>query len=245
MLYTAVKMLLWKGYLLKDALFKKRVYTELKNIAKSLEEEIFTKLRENGVAEASLEITESGLKIHRHIQAERGLEYEHVIPISPEAREFFKGLGISRMELDAILESNQIMDILRDVYALKHSSLLMDGYEAYCAITKFFPDSGLLSIKYHYCEMDYSKAVRGIKQGSKVKDHRVFFQKAPRYGIAVGLAVTALGLILPHLPGQLSIALSLMIGIAAGLITFIFFQVLGSLEYDKEYLEKRLKGDRK
>jgi len=32
-----------------------------------------------------------------------------------------------------------------------------------------------------------------------------------------------------------------MAGIGAGIIVFIAMQVLGSLEYDKEYLEKRLK----
>ena len=53
-----------------------------------------------------------------------------------------------------------------------------------------------------------------------------------------------LGLIYPYLPRQLSIALSIMIGVGTGILVFLGLQILGSLEYDKEYLEKRLKASR-
>ncbi|MBI5327963.1 MAG: hypothetical protein HZB80_06710 [Deltaproteobacteria bacterium] len=244
MISNAIKKLLWKACLLKDALFKQRLYAELNGIATSLEGDIFIKLQADGIREASVEITETALKIHQGAVKRPLAEYS--IPASKEAIGFFKGLGISKIEMDAILESNQIMDILRDIYAMrKETSILTDGYKAYCAVTRFFPDSALLSIKYSYCELDYSKAVRGIKEKSRFRDHRVFFRKAPRYGITTGLAVIMLGLLYPCLPKQLSIALSILAGIAAGLITFIALQTMGSLEYDKEYLEKRLQEKKK
>lgn len=234
MLSQGVKTLIWKTYLLKDAIFKKRVYTELQNITKSLEEDIFPKLQAREAIEAYVEIMESGLKIS---------PLELLISTSQKVSCFFRDLGISKIELDVILESNQIMDILKDVYAMKTiSPLLLDGYKAYCAITRFTPATGALSIKYNYCELDYSKAVRGIKEKSKIKDHRIFFQKAPRYGMLSCLLVIMLGLIYPYLPKQLSIALSIIIGVGTGIFVFLGLQILGSLEYDKEYLEKRLKA---
>ncbi len=232
MISKRVRTLLWKLYLLKDAILKKKVYTELSNLAKILEEDVFRRLLEKGALEVSIDVTGPGLKISPS---------DSFIPVSEDAAGFFKNLGVSRIEADTCLESNQMMDILKDIYAMKHSSIAAEGYNAYCAITRFFPETGLLSIKYHYCELDYSKAVRGIKEASGYRDHRVFFEKAARFGILTGIAVVAAGLTFPYLPRQLSVILSIMAGIWAGIIVFIAMQVLGSLEYDKEYLEKRLK----
>lgn len=233
MISHSVQKLLWKAYLLKDAILKKRLFTELRNIANSLEQDIFPKLIEKEVMQASVEITESGLKINP-----LGI----ALSTSQEVAEFFQGLGISGIEMDSILESNQIMDIFRDVYALKTTApLLIDGYRAYCAITKFSPDSKCLSIRYLYCELDYSKAIRNLKEKGSTKDHRIFFQKAPSYGVASGFLVMAIGLVYPYLPTWLYIVLSILIGSVVGIIVFLVFQILGSLEYDKEYLEKRLK----
>ncbi|OGP11690.1 MAG: hypothetical protein A2Z89_01720 [Deltaproteobacteria bacterium GWA2_43_19] len=236
MFSQGMKTLIWKTYLLKDVVFKKRVYAELQNITKSLEDDIFPKLQAREAIEASVEIMESGLKVS---------PLELLISASQEVSYFFRELGISKIEMDVILESNQIMDILKDVYAMKTiSPLLLDGYKAHCAITRFTPATGDLSIKYNYCELDYSKAVRDIKEKSKIKDHRIFFQKAPQYGMLSCLLVIMLGLIYPYLPRQLSIALSIMIGVGTGILVFLGLQILGSLEYDKEYLEKRLKASR-
>lgn len=233
MISQGIRTFFWKVYIFKDTILKKRLYTELHNIAKSLEEDIFLKLQKHGITGLSIEITEPAIKIDPLGQT---------ILISKDAADFFKGLNISKMEMDVFLESNQIMDIWRDVYAMETTSpMLLGGYKAYCAITRFTPESGLLSMRYNYCELDYSKAVRGIKEKSTIKDHRVFFRKAPRYGLISGLLVIILGLIYPHLPKQLSIALSIIIGLGTGILVFLSLQILGSLEYDKEYLEKRLK----
>ena len=236
MISNGVKKLLWKVCLLKDAVLKKRLYTELKNIANSLEQDIFPKLVEKEIMQASVEITESGLRVN---------PLAITISISPDVTTFFQELGISEIEMDSILESNQIMDIFRDVYALKTTSpLLIDGYKAYCAITKFSPDSKRLSIRYLYCELDYSKTIRNLKEKGSTKDHRIFFQKGPSYGVTSGFLAMAIGLVYPYLPTWLYIVLSILIGSAVGIIVFLVFQILGSLEYDKEYLEKRLKEKR-
>jgi hypothetical protein len=233
MFFRTIEKLLWKAYLLKDAILRKRVFDELAGIAKSLEKDIFPKLQAEGFAEASFDITESGLKIDPS---------GHVIPASKDMLDFFRELGIFRVDMDVILEYNQIVDIFRDVWAMKTASpVLTEGYKAYCAVTRFFPGKMVLSIKYNYCELDYSKAIRSIKEKGGTKDHRLFFQKAPIYGIVSGILVMFLGFIAPHLPIWLTVLLSVIAGIIAGIIVFLFLQTLGSLEYDKEYLERRLR----
>lgn len=232
MIYKAIKTFLWKAYILKNTVLKRRVFTELKNIAKTLEEDIFAKLREDAFSEAFIEITATGLNISPG---------NYFISTSKDVAAFFRDLGISTIELDCYLESNQIMDILKDICAMKPSSLPADGYNAYCAITAFSADSKHLSIRYHYCELDYSKAIRGFKEKSGFKDHRVFFQRAPLYAIIAGIAVMLQGVLYSYLPIRLSLALSIALGMATGIIVFIIMQTIGSLEYDKEYLERRLK----
>ncbi len=233
MIFKGIKTLLWKAYLLKNTIFKKKVYTELKNITQSLEKDVFAQLQESGFPEAFAEITEAGLKI---------MPNYYFLPISGEMAAFFKNLGITGMKMDTLLESNQLLDILKDMDAMKKNNhLLTDGYEAYCAITRFLPELGLLSVKYHYCELNYSKTIRDIKEKSGAKGHRIFFRKAQRYSIVTALLIMTLGLIYPYLPRQVSITLSILIGMAAGIMVFIALETIGSLEYDKEYLEKRLK----
>lgn len=233
MISKGIETLLWKAYLLKNAILKQKIYAELKNIAKLFEEDVFAKLQQDGISEAFVEATEARLKISPK---------DYLLPVSAETAAFFKKLGIKGMKLDTLLESNQLLDILKDMDAMgKSHPLFVKGYEAYCAITKFFPESGILSVRYHYCELDYSKAIKSIKARSNAMDHRIFFQKAPLYGVVAAFLVAAFGLLYPYLPQWLSIILSILIGIASGILVFIVMQVVGSLEYDKEYLEKRLK----
>src|SRR3972149_2725636 len=152
MISKRIRTLLWKVYLLKDAILKKKVYTELSNLAKTLEEDVFRRLLEKGALEVSIDVTGPGLKISPS---------DSFIPVSEDAAGFFKNLGVSRIEADTCLESNQMMDILKDIYAMKLSDIAAEGDNASCAITRFFAEAGLLSIKHHDGELDYSKAVRG------------------------------------------------------------------------------------
>src|SRR3989338_2121928 len=188
--------IIWKAYLFIIKLKNRTIFNELTHIAITLEEEIFPKLQAKGVTE---------IIIDRH---------NLIIPLSDELQVFFKSLGINHIKTDAIMESNQLMDIFSDIYGLKNffkkgynyrldplrinekiRFLRENGYKAYCAISRFLTNEHTLIIKYEYCELDFSKATKRLKNKSKFRDHRVFFQNASRYGIVCGIAFTIIGLI--------------------------------------------------
>lgn len=251
---------LWKAYLFIIKLKNWAIFNELTHIAITLEEEIFPKLQAKGIMEITLDITNEGIKIDGH---------NSIIPLSDELQVFFKSLGINHIKTDAIMESNQLMDIFSDIYGLKtffkkaYNFILAplrinekirllreDGYKAYCAISRFLPDEHTLIIKYEYCELDFSKATKKLKNKSKFRDHRVFFQNASRYGIVCGIAFTIIGLITLYVPLYISVTIFILMGVVISIAVFLIFQTIGSLEYDKEHLMKKLKekggnGERK
>lgn len=249
----ALRKMVWEGYLLGLTIVHKELYTGLTRLAITLEREVFPHLRQKGIGSASLGVEGMVIKVAEEPRA--------VLPLSDRLTQFFTRLGIKVMRLDTILESNQLVDILKTIHGLspvmgrkdvpkidtlgrieKANSILGDGYNAYCAITRFSPEDRVLSIKYHYCELKYSRATGNLKRGSRFHDHRFFFHKAPRYGIASGLGVMALVIVSSYLPPYLSITLSIIIGLLVGLAVFLAFQTIGSLEYDKEELGKRIGG---
>ncbi len=252
--------ILWKIYLFIIKLKNKIIFNELTHIAITLEEEIFPKLQAKGVTEIIIDITHEGIKIDSH---------NSIMPLSDKLHDFFKSLEITRIKTDTIIEYNQLMDILGDIYGLKNflkkgynfkldplrinekiRFLRADGYKAYCAITRFLTNEHTLNIKYEYCELDFSKATKGLKNKSKFRDHRVFFQNAVRYGIICGIAFTIIGLITLYVPLYISVAIFILMGVLISIAVFLIFQTIGSLEYDKEHLMKKLKekggnGERK
>jgi hypothetical protein len=62
MISKRIRTLFWKVYLLKDAILKKKVYAELSNLAKTLEEDVFRRLLEKG-ALGSKKVTDLFLSI--------------------------------------------------------------------------------------------------------------------------------------------------------------------------------------
>ena len=245
---------LWKAYLFIIKLKNRTIFNELTHIAITLEEEIFPKLQAKGVTEIIIDITNEGIKIDGH---------NSIIPLSDELQVFFKSLGINHIKTDAIMESNQLMDIFSDIYGLKNffkkgynyrldplrinekiRFLRENGYKAYCAISRFLTNEHTLIIKYEYCELDFSKATKRLKNKSKFRDHRVFFQNASRYGIVCGIAFTIIGLITLYVPVYISVAIFILTGVVISIAVFLIFQTIGSLEYDKEHLMKELKDSK-
>ncbi|MBI3583970.1 MAG: hypothetical protein HY096_08480 [Nitrospinae bacterium] len=252
--------ILWKAYLLIIKLKNRTIFNELTHIAIILEEEMFPKLQTKGIMEITINLTNEGIKIEG---------YDSIIPVSDELQVFFKSLGITRIKTDTIMEYNQLIDILTDIYGLNSflekgysygfdplgikeriKLLSEDGYKGYCAVTRLLPEKCTLLIKYEYCELNFSKATKNLKNKSKFRDHRVFFKNASRYGIVCGIAFTIIGLITLYVPSYISVAIFILMGIIISIAVFLIFQTIGSLEYDKEHLMKKLKekggnGERK
>jgi hypothetical protein len=245
--------ILWKIYLSIIRQKRRAIFSELTHIAITLERDVFSRLQSEGKIEAEINIDGAGIKIDG---------YNSIIPISENLADSFKNLGISRIKTDAVIEYNQLTDILTDIYGLsgflkrgyaygldplkiKEKLLSEDGYKGYCAVTRLLPDEDTLTIKYEYCELDFSKATRVLKEKSEFRDHRAFFQNARRYGIVCGIASTIIGLATLYLPLYISIATFIIMGVIISIAVFFTFQTIGSLEYDKEHLMKRLEGLKK
>lgn len=250
--------ILWKAYLFILRQKNITIFNELAHIATILEKEVFSSLQSQGIMETTINIDGMGIKING---------YNSIIPLSESLNNFFKNLGISHIKTDTMMEYNQLTDILTDIYGLggflkeeyshgfdplkiKEKLLSEYGYKGYCAVTRLLPDKGTLIIRYEYCELDFSKATKRLKNKSKFRDHRVFFQNAVRYGIVCGIAFIIIGLITLYVPVYISVAIFILTGVVISIAVFLIFQTIGSLEYDKEHLMKKLKekggnGERK
>ena len=156
-------------------------------------------------------------------------------------------MGIQRLILDTRLEANQLQDIFVNLYCWRrkfrylwtHSfSDELEEMKMYCAVIRYDPEHKSLKVAYSYCELLFSRAVNAFKKRSKIfKDHRSFFYSAPRYGAAVALSFSILPFVLRRtLPLHEFVVLGIF-GAAMGTITYILFQTIGSIEYDKEEKE--------
>lgn len=250
--------ILWKAYLFILRQKNRAIFNELTHIATIIEKEIYSGLQSQGVIETTIDIDGMGIKIDG---------YNSIIPLSESLNNFFKNLGISHIKTDTIMEYNQLIDILTDIYGLssfskkgysygfdplgiKEKLSSEDGYKGYCAVTRLLPEKCTLIIRYEYCELDFSRATKNLKNKSRFKDHRVFFQNASIYGIVCGITFTIIGLITLYVPLYISVSIFILMGAVISIAVFLIFQTIGSLEYDKEHLMKKLKenggnGERK
>jgi serine phosphatase RsbU (regulator of sigma subunit) len=169
---------------------------------------------------------------------------------------FLNSLGIQTVSMDTRLESNQIVDIFLSLYLLKKSikkgetrkineaareMFSPDGLNLYCAIIRLDAKKGHLSIAYSYCELTFSRAVSTFKKRSKIfKDHRSFFYAAPRYGFLIGMTIIAIPVGLRFLMPGYEFAVLSLVAILVGILTYVLFQTIGSIEYDKEYQQGEL-----
>jgi len=169
---------------------------------------------------------------------------------------FLNSLGIQTVSMDARLESNQIVDIILSLYLLKKSikrgeeqrindaareMFSPDGLNLYCAIIRLDAQKRHLSVSYSYCELTFSKAVSTFKKRSKIfKDHRSFFYAAPRYGFLIAMTILAIPVCLHFFMPGYEIAMLSLVAVLAGVLTYILFQTIGSIEYDKEHQQGEL-----
>lgn len=206
-----------------------------------LEKEYFFKARSEGYEDVEWEVD----SLQQSLQSSSGPEIL-AAPNVDLITQFIISLGLRRIRFDIRLESNQVEDIFVSLYAARSSLapgkkrklkrlLLGEGLKMYCAEVHILEAENTLSLKYSYCQLLFSRAVTTFKKKSSIfKDHRSFFYAAPRYGAVIGLSVLLVPLILHlFLPGY-EILILAVVGLFIGSLTYLLFQTIGSIEYDKE-----------
>lgn len=169
---------------------------------------------------------------------------------------FFLDAGIRRLELDTRLEQNQIEDLIVFLFAYKkalHSRnksgshhgvvgrLLGDrGVMLSCMRVRLLDD--LLRVSYHYCLTPFSKIVLWFEdRNHHFGDHRALFQSAPRYGlVAAIIALIPLAIYLANGSRPILLVVSILASLTLFGLVYLFFMVVGSLEYDNEEKAYRL-----
>ncbi len=178
--------------------------------------------------------------------------------------DFLDSAGIRSLSLDAELESNQVCDVLKTLWDVRHllhegrcgwwarrlgRRRLVDeltspqGLHVACADVTLDLERGALVIRDSYCPLTFSLAVDVFKRrASRFRDHRAFFQAAPRFALAAaGLALVPAGIVMlvGHMPG-LVLAVGLVMAVLVAAVTVVVFETIGAVEYDKEYQARQL-----
>ena len=161
---------------------------------------------------------------------------------------FLGSLGILRINLDARLERNQIEDVIGLLHChreairkhdARHGSMaeqLMSPEGVHVACTQTSHIDHTLTILYTYCTLRFSRVVHWFEQrNKKFHDHRTLFNVAPRYAVLLSLVVGGPSLVMAAALGHWLLA-GLFASAALFLLglTYMFFMVVGSVEYDNE-----------
>ncbi|MEW6357234.1 MAG: PP2C family protein-serine/threonine phosphatase [Planctomycetota bacterium] len=168
-------------------------------------------------------------------------------------------IGIKRIVLDTRLEANQFANVVEMLWGLRsrlHRPVQdpgcpdaavaeltkAPGKRVSCTLTTLDRDTGTLTIRYSYCGMVFSHAVKRFKERTTnlFRDHRAFFRAAPRFAFIAMMIAGVPYILLAFTPGLGALGYALIFAAAAAtcgsiaFLTYIIFQTLGSIEYDKE-----------
>ncbi len=169
----------------------------------------------------------------------------------PNLWKFLAQAGLTTLIFNIRLENNQVSDILTYLHANKravfHPGKALDqpirqkaGIHFACTKTRIHNES--LIVEYSYCLLNFSKFVKWFEKIHRdFHDHRALFRAAPKYTLIVA-AVTCTTPILYSIFAQ-NYYLLLATSIEATTIiaiTYLFFLVVGSIEYDNEEATFRL-----
>ncbi len=167
-----------------------------------------------------------------------------------------EGLGITVIELDGRLESNQVADILTLLVSQRRSLrrrsdrsssdatvrlTSAEGLAFSCTVARI--DGRRLEISYSYCMTRFSALVRWFKnRQTHLRDHRTLFRAAPRYAAAAGFApILVFLLYAAHGNWSLLLATSLLGSALLAGGTYLVFMAVGSVEYDNEEQAHKLR----
>lgn len=182
-------------------------------------------------------------------------KYPHKLIMYQRLWNFLYPLGIRYIKLDTRLEKNQVEDVLILLYShrrelKRHAGEIVRGITSHLlskkgvlvACTCSSIQNETLLISYSYCTLRFSRIVRWFERGHKTfRDHRALFHAAPRYALLIGLIATGPGVILAYIYSDWYLLTILGLGapVLIGLI-YLFFMVVGSVEYDNEEKEYNL-----
>ncbi len=166
-------------------------------------------------------------------------------------------MGIQRLELSPRLEHNQLRDILMLLHIHRRrlrdrdAAVARGGWQAKlfgaagvlfaCATLRVVGDR--LEISYTYCRTRFSRIVEWFeRRHGRVADHRALFRVAPYYAV-LPVLVAAATFVIYSLNGGwwLLLALTVLEGLVLGGAVYLFFMVVGSVEYDNEEKAYRLR----
>jgi serine phosphatase RsbU (regulator of sigma subunit) len=225
---------------------------ELKRFAKWLEDEALPAADKVGGRSLQFEITPD---LKTRPLTEKAFSID-VGSDFTQLNDCFLELGIKRLELDTRLEHNQIEDLVVFLFSHKKSlssreksvaphgivgDLVGDrGVLLSCLQVRLIDD--LLHVSYHYCLTPFSKIVLWFEnRNHHFGDHRALFQSAPRYGlVAAIIALIPLMIYLMHGSRSILLVVSVLASLTLFGLVYLFFMVVGSLEYDNEEKAYRL-----
>ncbi|NIO00804.1 MAG: SpoIIE family protein phosphatase [Candidatus Latescibacteria bacterium] len=169
---------------------------------------------------------------------------------------FFRSMEIECLELGVRLEENQIEDMVVFLYAHRRALTAWHrGRAAGGSVGKLVSDEGVevscmrtwlkenrLSVSYSYCLTPFSRVVLWFeKRHRSFGDHRALFQSAPRYALLVaGIALIPLVIYLANGSRWILLSLSILASATLFAMVYLFFMIVGSLEYDNEEKAYRL-----
>ncbi len=175
---------------------------------------------------------------------------------------FLRQIGVRRLELDVRMKHNQLTDTLalllscrraltdgesrRSSGGLAGRLLSADGVSFASVNVRL--DGQTLTVGYIYCLTRFSRIVRRFeRRHPHFSDHRALFHAAPRYAAApVAIMAAILVLYFLHESPWLLVAAAAVGTAALSATAYLFFMIVGSVEYDNEekaYRLERAYGD--
>ena len=168
---------------------------------------------------------------------------------------FLATIGVDRLQLSHRLESNQITDILTLLYTCRRgltgatcsgdrsicASLQNDGVMFACTRTRIHDRT--LDIDYTYCMTRFSRLVKSFEgRYRSFSDHRALFHVAPAYAVLTFVVVLSVYMIYLVGVGHLGLLIATLLGaVFLSVMVYMFFMIVGSIEYDNEEKAYRLR----
>lgn len=230
------------------------VMREAEPLAEHLEEQIYPTIKGTQTPWISLGVINSDSEMQ--ISGQSG-DVHYVFPGTSQMAASLQRMAISRIDLDARLEAEQISEsLLVLIYTYRSlgdesTSVTTDsgwsarsiasamvhplGFHKFCALMHFDVADRSYKVEYSYCELFFSKVVRRyIEHSFRKRDHRRLFSAAPRAAfLALLLLVAPMAMI--HMSPVLGTVFGLTTALLfAGVLGFTI-HTLGSLQYDREH----------
>ncbi len=118
-----------------------------------------------------------------------------------------------------------------------YQAMSAGGLNKFCALIKLQKSASVYKIHYYYCELFFSKTVRGyLNTHSKYKDHRVLEAVTPRVTFAAFISMLLPFVLIPWFPVA-AVILGAFNLIWISLLIWYLIKTMASLQYDREHYE--------